>query len=125
LVKHANGTLAHKFGGRKMRPPSSLQAAVHPFHNFKQYSLLAVCATGEQGYVFILAISGRAAEKCSNLSFWSPLWPISGARPENAQIEASGTHFGYFWGQGWKMFQLRLLGFILAISRAWAGKCSN
>ena len=139
-VKHANGTLAHKVGGRKMRPPSSSQAAAHLIHNFKQYSRLAVCATGEQRYVLILAVSGRRAGKCSN-SLWPLLGPglenvpieasgvhfghFQGLGPESAQIEASGAHFGHFWDQGWKMLKLRLLGLILAISGARAGKCSN
>ena len=50
---------------------------------------------------------------------------FQGLGPENAQIEASGAHFGHFWDQGWKMLKLRLLGLILAISGARAGKCSN
>ena len=39
-------------------------------------------------------------------------WPFLGAGPGNVQI-----HFGPFWGQGWKVFQLRLLGFILGVSK--------
>jgi hypothetical protein len=64
------------------------------------------------GYGFYRLLE-PSQKKYTNPVFWCLFDRLLEPMQESPQIDASGTHFVDFWGQGWKIFKSELLELIL------------